>query len=70
MRFPRQQYWSGLLFPSPGDLSELGIRPRFPALPADSLPSEPPGNLCKFVLLGLGVEFQDHRILSYSDFGR
>ena len=38
MRFPRQEYWSGLPFPSPGDLSNLGIKPVFPAWQADSLP--------------------------------
>jgi len=34
----------GLPFPSPGDLPDPGIKPRSPALQADSLPSEPPGN--------------------------
>ena len=43
MGFPRQEYWSGLLFPSVGDLPDSGIEPRLPALQADSLPSEPPG---------------------------
>ena len=41
--FSRQEYWSGLSFPSPGDLPNPEIKPRFPALQADSLPSEPPG---------------------------
>ena len=41
--FPRQAKWSGLLFPSPGDLPDPGIKPGSPALQADSLPSEPPG---------------------------
>ena len=41
VEFSRQEYWSGL--PSPGDLPETGIKPRPPALQADSLPSEPPG---------------------------
>ena len=36
----RQNYWSGLPFPSPGDLPNPGIKPRFPALQADSLPTE------------------------------
>ena len=40
--FSRQEYWSGLLYP-PGDLPNPGIKPRSPALQADSLPSEPPG---------------------------
>ena len=43
MGFSRQEYCSGLPFPSPGDLPDPGIKPRFPALQADSLPSEPPG---------------------------
>ena len=43
MEFSRQEYWSGLLFPSPGDLPDPGIEPRSPALQADALPSEPPG---------------------------
>ena len=43
MGFSRQEHWSGLPFPSPGDLPEPGIEPRSPALQADSLPLEPPG---------------------------
>ena len=45
--FSRQEYWSGLPFPSPGDLSNPGSEPGSPALQADVLPSEPPGKLCK-----------------------
>ena len=41
MGFSRQEYWSGLPFPSPGDLSDPGIKPGSPALQADALPSEP-----------------------------
>ena len=41
--FPRQEHWSGLPFPSPGDLPDPGIDPRSPALQADALPSELPG---------------------------
>ena len=41
----RQEYWSGLSFPSPGDLSNPGIKSRSPTLQADSLSSEPPGKL-------------------------
>ena len=40
MWFPRQEYWSGLPCPSPGDLPDPGTEPRSPALQADSLPSE------------------------------
>ena len=43
MGFSRQEYWSGLPFPSPGDLPDPGIDPRSPTLQADSLPAEPPG---------------------------
>ena len=43
MGFSRQVYWSGLPFPSQGDLPNPGIEPRSPALQADALPSEPPG---------------------------
>ena len=38
MGFSRQEYWRGMPFPSPGDLPDLGIEPRSPALQADSLP--------------------------------
>ena len=43
MGFSRQEYWSGLLLPSPGDLPDPEIKPAFPALQADSLPLVPPG---------------------------
>ena len=45
MIFSGQEYWSGLPFPSPGDLPDPGIEPGSPALQADALPSEPPGLL-------------------------
>ena len=45
MEFFRQEYWSGLPFPSPRDLPDPGIKPRSPTLPADSLLSEPSGKL-------------------------
>ena len=44
MEFSRQEYWSGLPFPSPGDLPHPGIKPRSPALQADALLSEPPSH--------------------------
>ena len=43
MGLSRQEYWSGLPFPSPEDLPNPGIKPGSPALQADSLPSEPAG---------------------------
>ena len=43
MGFSRQEFWSGLPFPSPGDLLNAGIKHGSPALQADALPSEPPG---------------------------
>ena len=42
MGFSRQEHWSGLPFPSPGDLPNPGIEPRSPVLQADALTSEPP----------------------------
>ena len=43
MGFSRQEYWSGLPFPSSGDLPNPGIKPGSPALQTDALPSEPLG---------------------------
>ena len=43
MEFSRQEHWSGLPFPFPGNLPDPGIKPGSPALQADFLPSEPPG---------------------------
>ena len=44
MVFSRLEYWSGLPFPSPGDLPDLEIEPRSPSLQADALLAEPPRN--------------------------
>ena len=43
MEFPRQEYWNGYSFSSPGDLPNPGIKPGSLALQANSLQSEPPG---------------------------
>ena len=48
MEFSRQKYWSGLPFPSPGDLPDPWIEPGSPVLQADALPSEPPGMAVTF----------------------
>ena len=45
MEFSRQEYWSGLPFPSPGVLPDPETEPRSPTLQADALPSEPQGSL-------------------------
>ena len=59
MGFSRQEYWSGLPFPSPGDLPDPGIKPGSPALQIDALPSEPPG---KPKNTGVGCYFLLQRI--------
>ena len=51
MGFSRQEYWSGLSFPSPGDVSDPEIELGSPALQADALPSEPPGKIISPVSL-------------------
>ena len=67
MGFSRQECWSGLPFPSPGDLPDPGIEPGSSALQADALPSEPPGkpeekNRCiqRFALF-TEVYYKEHR---------
>ena len=45
MGFPRQEFWSGLPFPYPGDLPDLGIKPASPALAGGFFTTEPPGKL-------------------------
>ena len=52
MEFPREEYWSGLPFPSPEDLPNPGTEPRSPGLQADSFSAEPPEKR----LAELGVE--------------
>ena len=75
MGFSRQQYWSGLPFPSPGDLPNPGIEPRSPAFQADALTSEPPGKpilgyswLINSVILVSGVQQSDSFILLHVSF--
>ena len=52
MGFSRREYWSGLPFPPPGDVSDPGIEPASPALQADSLPAEPLGKPQLFLSKG------------------
>ena len=64
MEFSRQEYWSVLPFPSPGDLSNPGIEPESPMLQADSLPSEPQGKpsvvINNFCFMATGCEELTH----------
>ena len=53
MGFSRQEYWSGLPFPSPVDLCNPGIEHGSPALQTDALPSEPLGKPCMDLRVGL-----------------
>ena len=53
MKYSRQAYWNGLPFPSPGYLSEQGIKATSPALQADTLSSEPQGKPPKYTILCL-----------------
>ena len=60
MGFPRQEYWNGLPFPSPGDPLDPGIKPSSPASPVlqvDSLPAEPLGkpHMCLYLPLNLNI---------------
>ena len=59
MGFSRQEYWSGLLFPSPGDLPNTGLEPGSPALQADSLPTELWGKHKNLLVLINSVKLQD-----------
>ena len=59
MEFFRQEYWSGLPFPSPGHPTNPGIEPGSPALQADSLPLAPPGKL-------LPISLKAKSLLSFS----
>ena len=49
MGFSRQEHWSGLPFPSPGDLPDPGSEPGSPALEGDSLLAKPSGKPAKFI---------------------
>ena len=68
MEFSRQEYWSELPFPSPGDLANPGIESRSPKLQADSLLTEPPrkshnrGGICEFEVNDLGIIYMGKKI--------
>ena len=65
MEFSRQEYWSGLPFPSPGDLPDPGIEPRSPTLQADALLSEPAGKPNNTALIWIGLGFAVAKIISW-----
>ena len=62
MGFSRQEYWSGLPFPSPGDLPDPGIEPRSPTLQGDALPSEPPGKIMLKILRARLQQYVNHEL--------
>ena len=53
--FPRQEYWSGLPFPSPGDLPDPGIEPVSPALAGRFFTTEPPGKPVRYTVNDLSL---------------
>ena len=64
MGFSRQEYRSELPFPSPGDLPDPGIEPRFPTLEVDALPSEPPGKFHIYVYMCVYIYISDKNLYS------
>ena len=64
MGFSRHEYWSGLPFPSPGDLPDPGIEPGSPTFQADALTSEPPGKPSKLYMLTILTIIIDLKIIA------
>ena len=64
MEFSRQECWSELPFPPPGDLPDPGIEPGSPALQADSLPTEPPRKPSPF-FRGGGIDLTEGTFQQY-----
>ena len=74
MGFPRQEYWSGLLFPSSGDLPDPGIEPASPALAGGSLTTEPPGKpqdkeLVEYVFNGITLAIKREKSCHFQQHG-
>ena len=68
MEFFRQEYWSGLPFPSPWELPDPGIKPRSPTLQADTLPSEPPEKLLvRMVIIKKSMFRKNSMYIIYSE---
>ena len=61
MGFPRQEYWSGLPFPSPEDLLDPGIEPVSPALADSFFTTEPPGKPGSFTLLCVDLRWGERK---------
>ena len=57
MRFPRQEYWSGLSFPFPGNLPHSGIELMSPTLAGEFFTTEPPGKLYPSLYVGILCNF-------------
>ena len=64
MRFRRQEYWSRLSFPPPGDLPYLGIKPAYLALAGRFFTTEPPG---KPILMDTTLQIKTERFFKYID---
>ena len=62
MGFSRREYWSGLPFPSPGDLPNPGIEPRSPTFQADALTSEPPGKPLVAYAKSIGISDEKDKV--------
>ena len=69
MEFSRQEYWSGQPFTSPGDCPDPGIKPRCPALQADSLQSEPSVTSYKRMVANLTVKRAANSLVHYITHG-
>ena len=64
--YSRQTYWSGLPFPTPGDLPNPGIKPWSPALQADSLPCKPPGKPNSYSSPSFNTQHKGHLLCKTS----
>ena len=62
--FSRREYWSGLPFPSPGDLPNPGIKSRFPTQQADSLPTEQWGKPYSYYILTTVAVKNEYNLLN------
>ena len=62
MEFSRQEYWSGLPYPPPEDLPDLGIEPRSPTFQADSLLYVPPGKPKNDIMMCVHAKSREGRV--------